>query len=118
MPIKEKEESLTCDFGFALTVAEPAESAEELAFCETGPFLTEPSQVGQKGSHHSLEVPLQVLEESCGYQATFPGAKKRNKLTVAMPQNSTAASCSQLQQNQVASLLSVYQFSNRNCLRL
>lgn len=68
--------SLTCGYGSELTVAELAGSAEGLAFCETGPFPTEPSLVGLKGSRHTLEVPWQVPEGSCGCQAACQGAGK------------------------------------------
>lgn len=73
-----KGEPLTCGYGSALPVAEPAGSAAGLAFCETGPFLTEPSQVVLMGSHHTQEVPWQVPEGSSCCQAACQGAEKKN----------------------------------------
>lgn len=72
-------EPLTCGSGSVLTVVEPAGFAEELVSCEIGPFLTESSQVELKDSHHTLEVPWQVPEESCGCQEACQGAGKKER---------------------------------------
>lgn len=62
---------LTCGFDFGPPAAGPAGSAEEQVSCGTGPSLTEPGQVGLKGSPRSQGVPWKVPEVSFGCLAAY-----------------------------------------------
>lgn len=78
-PLHEREqELLTCGYDSEPTAAALAVSAEEPAFYGTGPFRIEPSQVGLRGCHRTLEAPSQVPEGSCGCQAACQGAGTKN----------------------------------------